>query len=120
MRVPNNQVTARSAVSSARSALAVLTASVGTTGLAAAAARPGLLAVVDQHSAAVRDSLRGDRRPLTVAALAGYAEGVRAAALEHGWQPPVELTDWSEPDWLLTRLLAVCALARSLDPRYLV
>nr|WP_243420816.1 DUF6401 family natural product biosynthesis protein [Micromonospora globispora] len=55
----------------------------------------------------------------TVAALAGYAQGVRAAALEHGWEPPADLTDWSEPDWLLTRLLAVCALARSLDPRYL-
>ena len=119
MRVPYNRVTTRSAVGSARSALTVLTASVGTAGLAAAAARPGLLAMVDQHAAAVRDSLGGDRRPLTVAALAGYAQGVRAAALEHGWQPPVDLTDWSEPGWLLTRLLAVCALARSLDPRYL-
>ena len=119
MRVPYNRVATRSAVGSARSALVGLTASVGTAGLAAAAARPGLLAVVDQHAAAVRDSLDGDRRPLTVAALAGYAEGVRAAALEHGWQPPAALTDWSEPDWLLTRLLAVCALARSLDPRHL-
>ncbi|MFC4144918.1 DUF6401 family natural product biosynthesis protein [Micromonospora mangrovi] len=118
MRVPYNRVVTRSAAGSARSALAVLTASVGTAGLAAAAARPGLLAMVDQHAAAVRDSLGGDRRPLTVAALAGYAEGVRSAALEHGWQPPADL-DWSEPDWLRLRLLAVCALARSLDPRHL-
>jgi hypothetical protein len=119
MRVPYNRVVTRSAAGAARSALAVLTVSVGTAGLAAAAARPGLLAAVDQHAAAVRDSLGGDRRPLTVAALAGYAEGVRAAALEHGWQPPADGPDWSAPDWLLTRLLAVCALARSLDPRHL-
>ncbi|MDZ5447030.1 DUF6401 family natural product biosynthesis protein [Micromonospora sp. 4G57] len=119
MRVPNNRVATRSAAGSARSALIALTASVGTAGLAAAAARPGLLALVDQHAAAVRDSLDGDRRPLTVAALAGYAEGVRAAAIEHGWQPSGEPTDWSAPDWLHTRLLAVCALARALDPRHL-
>ncbi|SCL24436.1 hypothetical protein GA0070624_2921 [Micromonospora rhizosphaerae] len=119
MRVPYNRAATRSAAGAARSTLAVLTASVGTAGLAAAAARPGLLAMVDQHAAAVRDSLDGDRRPLTVATLAGYAEGVRAAALEHGWQPPAGPADWSEPDWLHTRLLAVCALARSLDPRHL-
>jgi hypothetical protein len=119
MRVPNNRVATRSAAEAARSTLIRLTASVGTAGLAASAANPGLLAEVDQHSAAVRDSLQGDHRALTVAALAGYAEGVRAAALEHGWQPPAEPVDWSQPDWLLTRLLAVCALARSLDPRHL-
>lgn len=115
MRVPFTRVAARSAVDSARSSLAALTVSVGTVGLAAAAARPGLLALVDQHAAAVRDSLDGDRRPLTAAALAGYAEGVRTAALEHGWTLPSGPVDWSEPEWLLTRLLAVCALARSLD-----
>ncbi|WP_406043494.1 DUF6401 family natural product biosynthesis protein [Micromonospora sp. NBC_00898] len=119
MRVPNKRVASRSAAGSARSALIALTASVGTDGLAAAAASAGLLALVDQHAAAVRDSLDGDRRPLTVAALAGYAEGVRAAATEHGWQPATEPTDWTAPDWLHTRLLAVCALARSLDPRHL-
>ncbi|SCG17326.1 hypothetical protein GA0070610_3637 [Micromonospora echinofusca] len=114
MRVPFTRVEARSTASSARSTLALLSASVGAEGLAAAAARPGLLALVDQHAAAVRESLDGDRRPLSAAALAGYAEGVRAAALEHGWQPPVAPVDWSAPDWLLTRLLAVCALTRSL------
>lgn len=114
MRVPFTRVEARSAASSARSTLALLSASVGAEGLAAAAARPGLLALVDQHAAAVRESLDGDRRPLSAAALAGYAEGVRAAALEHGWQPPVAPVDWSAPDWLLTRLLAVCALTRAL------
>ncbi|MGR6318501.1 DUF6401 family natural product biosynthesis protein [Micromonospora soli] len=119
MRAPNNRVSTPSAAASARSTLVTLTAAVGTAGLAAAAANPGLLAVVDQHAAGVRDSLHGDQRPLTVAALAGYAEGVRAAAQEHGWQPPAAPVDWSQPDWLLTRLLAVCVLARSLDPRHL-
>ncbi|WP_433131957.1 DUF6401 family natural product biosynthesis protein [Micromonospora sp. CA-240977] len=115
MRVPFNRVATRTAVDSARSTLAALTVSLGTVGLAAAAARPGLLALVDQHAAAVRDSLDGDRQPLTAATLAGYAEGVRAAALEHGWAPPDAPVDWSHPEWLPTRLLAVCALARSLD-----
>ncbi|MFD2766079.1 DUF6401 family natural product biosynthesis protein [Micromonospora eburnea] len=119
MRVPNNRESSRSAAGAARSALTALTGSVGTAGLAAAAADPVLLAAVDQHAAAVRDSLEADSRPLTVAALAGYAEGVRAAAEEHGWQPPAEPVDWSRPDWLFTRLIAVCALARTLDPRHL-
>ena len=114
MRVTFNRVAARTAVDSARSTLAALTVSVGTAGLAAAAARPGLLALVDQHAAAVRDSLDGDRRPLTAAALAGYAEGIRAAAVENGWEPPSGPVDWSEPEWPVARLVAVCALARSL------
>jgi hypothetical protein len=59
----------------------------------------------------VRDSLLGDLRPLSTIHLAGYAEGVRDAAAEHGWQPP-QSVDWSRaPDWVTTRLLAVCALA---------
>ncbi|GHJ55387.1 hypothetical protein Nm8I071_46940 [Nonomuraea sp. TT08I-71] len=117
MRVPNNRVATRSAAVAARSSLTTLTAVVGTAGLAAAAANPGLLAAVDQHAAAVRDSLHGDHRALTVAALAGYAEGMRDAAREHGWEPPAEPIDWSEPDWVLTRLLGVCLLTRALDPR---
>ncbi|BCL16811.1 DUF6401 family natural product biosynthesis protein [Micromonospora sagamiensis] len=100
------------AVGVARASIAALTVSIGTAGLAAAARRPDLLARVDQHAAAVRDSLDGDRRPLTLAALAGYADGVRTAAEEHGWAPPAGPVDWSAPDWVLTRLLAVCALAR--------
>ncbi|MFJ6197732.1 DUF6401 family natural product biosynthesis protein [Micromonospora sp. NPDC092111] len=118
MRAPYPQGPTGTAVSAARSSLALLTASVGAPGLAVAAARPGLLALVDQHAAAVRDSLDGDRRPLTPATLAGYAEGVRATAVEHGLLPGGAF-DWAEPDWVQTRLLAVCALARTLDPRHL-
>lgn len=87
--------------------------SVGSAGLEAVARRPGLLAVVDQHAAAVRDSLFGDLRPLTAVTLAGYAEGVRDAAVERGWRPPPHPVDWSAADWVLTRLLAVCDLARA-------
>lgn len=87
--------------------------SVGSAGLEAVARRPGLLAVVDQHAAAVRDSLFGDLRPLTAVTLAGYAEGERDAAVERGWRPPPHPVDWSAADWVLTRLLAVCDLARA-------
>lgn len=110
-------VATRSATRSARSVLAGLMASIGAVGLDAAARHPGLLAAIDQHAAAVRDSLLGDVRPLTPVHLAGYAEGVREAAMEHGWRLPDGPVDWSSVgDWILIRLLAVCALSRSLVP----
>ncbi|GIJ11706.1 DUF6401 family natural product biosynthesis protein [Micromonospora andamanensis] len=115
MRVPPNRVTHPTAVDSARSTLVTLAHAVGLDGLAAATGRPGLLAAVDQHAAAVRDSLHGDRRPLTAAGLAGYAEGLRAAAEEYGWRPADAPVDWAEADWVLVRLLAVCALTAALD-----
>ena len=49
---------------------------------------PGLMAIVDQHAAGIRDSLSADVRPLTAVILAAYAEGVRDAAFKHGWRPP--------------------------------
>ncbi|MFI7022040.1 DUF6401 family natural product biosynthesis protein [Micromonospora sp. NPDC049900] len=115
MRVPSNRVRTRTTVEDNRSALMALATAMGLDGLAAAAALPGLLAAVDQHAAAVRDSLRGDDAPLTAAALAGYAEGLRTAADEHGWQPPATPVEWAEADWVLVRLLAVCALTAALD-----
>ncbi len=115
MYVPPNRLPAPTAVDGVQSTLVALANSIGLDGLAAATAEPGLLAVVDQHAAAVRESLHGDQRPLTAAALAGYAEGVRSAACEHGWQPPTGPVDWSAADWVLVRLLAVCALAAVLD-----
>ncbi|MFV2100735.1 DUF6401 family natural product biosynthesis protein [Micromonospora sp. LOL_024] len=115
MRVPSNRVTAPTAVDSARSSLVALAIAVGLDGMAAASSEPGLLAAVDQHAAAVRDSLRGDHRPLSAAALAGYAEGVRSAAGEHGWQAPAGPVTWVEADWVLLRLLGVCALTAVLD-----
>ena len=105
---------ARAALRSALASLAELHDTVGVTGLAAADANPGLMAVVDQHAAGIRDSLSVDVRPLTAVLLAAYAEGVRDAAFTHGWRPPVGAIDWSENDWVLRRLLAVCAIARTL------
>jgi hypothetical protein len=105
---------ARAALRSAHACLDELHATVGAEGLAAAAASPGLMAIVDQHSAGVRDSLSADVRPLSAVILAAYAEGVRDAAFTHGWRPPVGELDWSENDWVMRRLLAVCAIAETL------
>ena len=105
---------ARAALRSAHAILDQLTASVGATGLVAAARRPALLAAVDQHAAGIRDSLSADVRPMTAIILAAYAEGVRDAAYRHGWRPPEGPIDWTTGDWVLHRLLAVCALARAL------
>jgi len=105
---------ARAALQSARTCLEELMTSVGTTGLEVAEQSPGLLAAVDQHVAGIRDSLSSDARPLTPIILAAYAEGVRDAAFKHGWRAPAGPIDWSENDWVLTRLLAVCSLARTL------
>ncbi|HET6533902.1 MAG TPA: DUF6401 family natural product biosynthesis protein [Actinoplanes sp.] len=108
---------ARAALRSAHASLDELTAAVGAGGRTAAAASPGLLAVVDQHAAAVRDSLSGEVRPLTAVLLAAYAEGVRDAAVKHGWTPPAGAIDWTADDWVLRRLLAVCQLAATLPAR---
>ena len=105
---------ARAALRSAYACLEELHSSVGVTGLAAADEHPGLMAAVDQHAAGVRDSLSADRRPLTPVILAAYAEGVRDAAFTHGWHAPAGPIDWTTSDWVLRRLLGVCALARTL------
>ncbi|MFI5496148.1 DUF6401 family natural product biosynthesis protein [Actinoplanes sp. NPDC051859] len=105
---------ARAALKSAHACLAELMTTVGVSGLDAVAQSPGLLAAVDQHEAGIRDSLSTDVRPLTPVILAAYAEGVRDAAFKHGWRPPVGDIDWAGDDWVLTRLLAVCTLSRTL------
>jgi hypothetical protein len=105
---------ARAALRSAYACLTELHDTVGVSGLAAADDNPGLMATIDQHAAGIRDSLSADVRPLTAVILAAYAEGVRDAAFTHGWRPPVGPLDWSENDWVLRRLLAVCVLTRTL------
>lgn len=107
---------------SARRALDRLNAQVGTAGLLAAAAVPGLAATVDQHAAAVRDILTvGVESGAAVAGvvlLAGYAQGVQDHLRERGepLRVPKDLTDWLNADWFSVRLVAVCALARNLRP----
>ncbi|WP_345381577.1 DUF6401 family natural product biosynthesis protein [Pseudonocardia yuanmonensis] len=108
---------------SARRWLAQLHDQVGCAGLVAAAAVPGLAAVVDQHAAAVRDAttigLESTAMIAGLALLAGYAHGVLTHARAHGWRPPADdLTSWERADWTSLRLVAVCALAptRHLPP----
>ena len=105
---------ARSANRAANNSLADLTAAVGVSGFAAIKDNPGLMSVIDQHAAGVRDSLSADTRPLTAILLAAYAEGVRDAAFQHGWTAPDGEIDWTPNAWVLRRLLAVCSLARTL------
>jgi hypothetical protein len=92
-------------------------ARVGVDGLVAAFADPGLLAVVDQHAAAVRDALADAEREPDAEALAAYARSVVAAARRSGryvpaaGEAPVSPASWLAGDWHLLRLVAVCSLA---------
>jgi hypothetical protein len=91
-------------------------ATVGVDGLVAAMGQPGLMAAVDQHAAAIRDSLAASGLPLAAAPLAGYASSVSAAAVRMGREVPApETTDWSKATWFQLRLMAVCALAISVE-----
>ncbi|NJC70110.1 hypothetical protein HC031_10365 [Planosporangium thailandense] len=85
---------------------------VGAEGLDAAQRIPGVMAAVDQHAAAVRESLAAEDLALAAVPLAGYGSSVVAAATRMGWQPPEpSRTDWSRAHWFQLRLTAVCALA---------
>ncbi len=107
---------------SARRVLDRLHEQVGAAGLVAAAAIPGLGAVVDQHAAAVRDILSGGVESGAAVAgtvlLAGYAQGVLDHLRDSGTAPrlPGDAAGWLRADWVSMRLLAVCSLARSLRP----
>jgi hypothetical protein len=92
-------------------------ARVGVDGIAAALADPGLLALVDQHTAAVRDALVEAERPLSSDGLAAYAKSIVFAARRSGkpvpvpGAAPVRCADWMVADWHLLRLVAVCMIA---------
>ena len=92
-------------------------ARVGVDGLAAAFADPGLLALVDQHAAAIRDALVDAERAGGADGLAAYATSIVAAARRTGrtvpapGEAPTRPADWTAADWHLLRLLAVCLLA---------
>jgi hypothetical protein len=85
---------------------------VGIDGLVAAMATPGLMAAIDQHAAAVRESLASNGLTISPVPLAGYASSVAAAATRMGRELPDPATvDWSRANWFQLRLAAVCALA---------
>jgi hypothetical protein len=102
---------------SARRWLNRLHEELGAAGLTAAAALPGLSALLDQHAAAVRDAttlgIEGSAAIAGLAMLASYGHGVLSDAHEHGWQPPADLGAWCAADWTSLRLAAVCALAQT-------
>jgi hypothetical protein len=92
-------------------------ARVGVDGLAAALGDPGLLAQIDQHAAAVRESLHQAGRAVDAAGLAAYARSVAAAAKRMGRPLPqpgqayVSGSAWLTAEWHLMRLVAVCMIA---------
>ncbi|WIM93866.1 DUF6401 family natural product biosynthesis protein [Actinoplanes oblitus] len=94
-------------------------ARVGVDGLAAAFAEPGLLAVVDQHAAAVREALLDAGRTIDAEGLAAYARSIAAAAvrmsrpLPEPGGAPTTVAGWSGAGWPLLRLVAVCLIAES-------
>jgi hypothetical protein len=98
----------------ARAVLDQLMASVGVDGLVAAMSTPGVLAVVDQHAAAIRETLRAAGRELDTLSLAGYARSVLAGLHRCGLSlPDAESVDWPHADGLVLRLVAVCLLAET-------
>lgn len=103
-------------MTSAQSALDELMAMVGVDGLIAAMQRPGLLAHIDQHVAAIRENLAGAGRPVDPMSLARYAASILLAASQRGC-PLTRITtiDWRTADWYLLHLVAICALADAED-----
>jgi len=93
----------------------------GSDGLLVAAAVPGLGAALDQHTAAVRDILQqvGDAEPYSERALlAGYGRSLLDRFDVTVRQARRHATGrWTRADWLTLRLLAVCALSRSMPDR---
>jgi Family of unknown function (DUF6401) len=100
----------------ARLYLDQIMALIGVDGLVEALSTPGLLAEVDQHAAAVRDSIAAAEKQLEPVALAGYARSVLAAHQRHGRElPAADAIDWAEPGWTVLRLLGVCTLAEETE-----
>lgn len=114
-------ISAAPAVDAARALLDEMMARVGVDGLAAALGDVGLLAVLDQHAAAVRDALRHAGREVGAEGLAAYAKSIVAAADRMGRPVPapghayVSGTAWLAAEWHLMRLVAVCMIAESAD-----
>lgn len=105
MSAPFDELAAGRRAFIARASLSELATILGRPGRAATNCRPDLVALVDQHAAAIREALGGHR--IDPVALAGYAAAIRDAARRDGDQ----LNDWSAPSWTMLRLLAVCQVA---------
>jgi hypothetical protein len=111
-----NELIAPAAEVAARFYLDKIMAMVGVDGLVEALSAPALLAQVDQHAAAVRESIRSAERPIGPVSLAGYARSVLAVHERHGRElPHPDTIDWKRPGWTVLRLVAICSVADSLD-----
>jgi hypothetical protein len=96
----------------ARTQLDDLMARVGVDGLVAAMSHPGMLAAVDQHAAAVRESLRAAGKPVDAVSLAGYARSILALLDRCGHElPEPDRIDWARAGAPVLRLVAICGLA---------
>jgi hypothetical protein len=101
-------------VLTAHAVLDQLMARVGVDGLVAAMRTPGLLAAVDQHAAAIRETLHAAGRPVDVVSLAGYARSVLSVLNRCGYSlPSPDKIDWNHASSGVLRLVAVCSLAES-------
>ncbi|GIF03834.1 DUF6401 family natural product biosynthesis protein [Actinoplanes siamensis] len=70
---------------------------------------PGLVALLDRHTARIRAAV-GSVTPVNLAA---YADGFADAVSAKGWSPSA-VPDWRQASWPAVHLLAVCLIARSL------
>jgi hypothetical protein len=92
-------------------------ARVGVDGIVAALADPGVLAVIDQHAAAVRDALDDAGLDADAEGLSGYARSIVAGARRMGrtlpapGAAPLTSAEWLAADWHVLRLVAVCQIA---------
>lgn len=92
-------------------------ARVGVDGLTAAFAAPGLLALIDQHAAAVRGALLDAGRRVDTAGLVAYARSLAAAAVRSGrplpepGQAPTTAAEWANAGLPMLRMVAICMLA---------
>jgi hypothetical protein len=103
-------------VITAHAVLDQLMASVGVDGLVAALRSPGLMAAVDQHAAAIRETLRAAGRDVDIFSLASYTRSILAVLSRSGHTPPEpSAIDWSLTAPHLLRLVAVCQLAEAAD-----
>lgn len=85
-----------------------LVSDVARAGHAAMRRRPGLVAAVDQHAAAIRDILITDERGPRPSAVRDYLHGFLDGARQRGWYPAVGVFD----EWEDIRLLACCRMAK--------
>jgi hypothetical protein len=95
--------------------IAALGSRVGAAGSAAAVLDEGLRAELSRHRTEISAWLDEQGLAVSRPSIAGYAAVLLAAAQRCGrWLPPdAEGYDWSNPEWYVVRLVALCAMAES-------